>query len=173
MDVPSASVNPSRALAAGERPAPRPLPAMRPKWAGRGQGDQLEQRKALLPRQRQAIEALLSQPSVRAAASAAHVGYRTLRRWLIDDRRFQEELSRLEHIALQQTLFRLSAATGEALSITRYAMFHPDSDMGTRLQAADMLLGFVNPLRESEIERQLVEVEQLLRDIKERRDEKS
>jgi hypothetical protein len=119
----------------------------------------------LSPRKMRAIDALLSQPSVKAAAEIAHVGYRTLKRWLREDKAFTGELARLEREALEQTLFRLASASGEALSVARLVMLSP-GEISLRLRAADMILGKLLPLRESELERRLVDVEYLLRDMK-------
>ena len=73
----------------------------------------------LTTRQAQAIPALLSQPTLQAAAHAAGVGERTLRRWLADDTNFVAAYQRARTEAMRQATARLQATAGDAVDTLR------------------------------------------------------
>src|SRR5688572_18928459 len=110
----------------------------------------MNKQKGLTPRQRQAIQALLISPTIKAAAASAKVSPRTLRRWLKENITFREELAAHQSAAVGQTLFRLADATGEALTVTRAVMLTPSVGLSTRLRAAEVILGKLLPLKDAQ-----------------------
>ena len=73
-------------------------------------------------RQAKAIPALLAKPTLGAAARAAGVGERTLRRWLSDDAGFMAAYREDRSEAMRQATARLQAAAGEAVDTLRELM---------------------------------------------------
>jgi hypothetical protein len=73
-------------------------------------------------RQAEAIPALLSNPTLQAAAQAAGVGERTLRRWLSEDRTFRAAYREARSESMRQATARLQAAAGEAVDTLRELM---------------------------------------------------
>ena len=76
-------------------------------------GDQEEP--ALKPSQEQALSALLTCPTVRAAARQVGVHDRTIRRWLQDDKQFQKRLRQLRNEALGQASTHLQQGATQAV----------------------------------------------------------
>ncbi|MBY0512873.1 MAG: hypothetical protein K2P78_03060 [Gemmataceae bacterium] len=91
-------------------------------------------RKTLIERAREfaAIFALLTHPTIAAAAAACGVGESTLRRWLTRPA-FRRRLAREQQAAVQHTTTVLAGATGEALAAIRRAM--TCGNPGTELKA--------------------------------------
>lgn len=58
---------------------------------------------------------LLSQSSIGAAAKAAGIGERTLRRWLSDDPTFRADLGQAQRSAFEAGLNRVQALTSKAI----------------------------------------------------------
>lgn len=79
----------------------------------------LSGRHRLTARQERAVVALLEQPTLRAAAGAAGVSERTLRRWLADDVGFQAAYRAARTQVLQQATGRLQTAATEAVDTLR------------------------------------------------------
>ena len=79
----------------------------------------------LTPSQEGAIEALLSAPSVAAAARQAEVGESSLRRWLHDDDNFQNKLRCLREEALLHAALQLQQGAGKAVG-TLYELIGRD-----------------------------------------------
>ena len=98
------------------------------------------------PRQRKAIEALLTHGTVSQAAKAAHVARKTIYAWLRQPA-FRAALSEAEHLALdalQRTLVHLGDAAAHTLES---AMLDADSD-SVKVRAADVVLSRLLQLRE-------------------------
>lgn len=68
----------------------------------------------LTARQERAIVALMSRPTVKAAAKAAKVGLRTLHGWLKEDVAFQEAYREARRVAVEIGLGNLQKAAGKA-----------------------------------------------------------
>ena len=97
------------------------------------------------PRQRQAVEALMTAPTIRAAARLAKVSERQLYRWL-DAPAFRAELHRAEGEALGGAARRLAALAGQAVETLAGAL---DADVGhSRIRAAVAILEQAQRLRE-------------------------
>jgi hypothetical protein len=88
-------------------------------------------------RQERVLGALLSTPSVAAAARSAGVGLRTVRRWLAEDDAFRAALRDARRRALEVATSRLAATTAKAVT-TLEALIDgtAESDAQTRCRAA-------------------------------------
>ena len=67
----------------------------------------------------QAILALLSEPTIVAAAARVGMGESTLRRWLTEDAAFQAEYEAARHVTFQAALSRIPALTVRAVEDAR------------------------------------------------------
>lgn len=92
----------------------------------------------LTPRQRAAIASLLVERDAKAAAAAAHVGYRSLMRWLTQPA-FRRALEAAEHELLESVVRRLTRATDLALDALISGMGE-EQPIGARVRAADIVL---------------------------------
>lgn len=93
----------------------------------------------LTTRQARAIIALLSEPTFQAAAKAAKVGDRTLRRWLTEDPTFKAAYRTARSLALGQATARLQATAAQAVDTLR-ALLGAESRPDVRARAALGLL---------------------------------
>ncbi|MGQ9459394.1 MAG: hypothetical protein ACUVS5_14075 [Anaerolineae bacterium] len=100
----------------------------------------------LRPRQLRALECLLTQADVKAAALSAGVGYRTLRGWLRQPA-FQQALQEVESEALRALQRRLVALGNDAADVLEQAM-GPSERTGDRLRASGLVLDNLLRLRE-------------------------
>ena len=90
--------------------------------------------------QRRAIEALLSEPSIEAAAEASGVGRRTLHRWLADDVAFTAALRAAQDRAIDAAVSRLAGSAGDAADVL-VSIANDKAERGaTRVSAARALL---------------------------------
>jgi transposase-like protein len=115
----------------------------------------------LTPKQRKAVEALLTTGEVTAAAQAAGVSRETLHRWLKQPG-FQAAVRDAEARALDD-LSRLLVRLGRTAAGTlAKAMNDPTTPWATRVRAADASLGRLLQLRElATLEARVVELERL------------
>jgi len=90
--------------------------------------------------QRRAIEALLSEPSIDAAAEASGVGRRTLHRWLSDDATFTAALRAVQDRAIDAAVSRLAGAAGDAADVLASIANDKAERGATRVSAARALL---------------------------------
>jgi hypothetical protein len=116
-------------------------------------------------RQARAIEALMSEPSIKAAAKKSGVGFATLRRWL-QDPAFNAALRDARSQVFERTMVTLAAAAETAVEVLREVMTNQaaaESDSASvRVRAARVALGAM--LRSHD----LVEIEQRLKALEER-----
>src|SRR5829696_3525996 len=104
-------------------------------------------REQLSPKQRKAVEALLTTGEVKAAAAEAGVHRDTLHRWLRDPV-FLGAVRSAEAAALDE-LSRLLVRLGQtAVATIAKAMSDPVTPVATRVRAADVALGRLLQLRE-------------------------
>ena len=115
----------------------------------------------LTPKQRQAVEALLTTGEVAAAAQAAGVSRDTLYRWLKQPA-FLQAVRDTEARALDD-LSRLLARLGRTAAATlAKAMSDPAAPWATRVRAADAALGRLLQLRElATLEARVAELERV------------
>jgi transposase-like protein len=102
--------------------------------------------KNVTPRQRKAIESLLTQADVKAAAQAANVSRTTIYRWLRQDH-FKQALAEAERQALE-SLSRALVRLGEKATATlENAMAGAASD-SVKVRAANVVLSRLLQVRE-------------------------
>lgn len=93
--------------------------------------------------QRRAIEALLSEPSIEAAAEASGVGRRTLHRWLAEDATFTAALRTSQDRAIDAAVSRLAGGAVDAADVL-VSIANDKAERGaTRVSAARALLDSV------------------------------
>jgi phage terminase small subunit len=115
------------------------------------------------PKQHRAINALLTEPTITAAALAAKVGLRTLMRWL-DNPAFLAALRRAQQAALNGAIRRLAHASGEAVTVLVDGM-HEDA-VQTRIRAADLVLGRLPALAQlHDLEERVAKLEDRVLDV--------
>lgn len=115
----------------------------------------------LTTRQQRAIAALLSEPDAKAAAKVAHVGYRTLIRWLADDPKFRAALSEAESELVSEAGRRLLTGQAQALNTLENLLTGALKDTDRR-QAAIAWLDFALRFRElKNLDERLTELERL------------
>jgi hypothetical protein len=107
--------------------------------------------KRLTPQQVAAIEALLTQPTIKAASKASGVSYATLRRWLHEDA-FVGILRRAQAEAMAQSVRGLVALSGAALERLRKLINSKDSKvaLGAVRLALAQAVAYQNDNRKSE-----------------------
>jgi len=93
----------------------------------------------LTQKKRRLVAALLTSPSVRAAAQAADVSERTAWRWLSDDA-VKAELRKRQDAILTELAAGLVADASEARGVLRSVMLDKASPRGVRVRAATVLL---------------------------------
>lgn len=79
---------------------------------------QNETEKKLTPKQARAVEAIMSEPTVRGAARKAGIGHATLYRWLAEPA-FAEALREARGRAFERTMAGLAAAAELAVNVLR------------------------------------------------------
>lgn len=113
----------------------------------------------LTTRQRRAITALLSESDAKAAAKAAHVGYRTLCRWLAELPDFRAALTQAEGATIDAAGRRLLNGQDQALDVLTELMTRATKESDKRLAAAAWL-DFALRWRElRNVEQRLAELE--------------
>lgn len=100
----------------------------------------------LTAKQRRALAALLSEPTVKDAASKAGVSRKTLYRYLSEPA-FQDALTGWQHQVLRGTSARLAGLLQKALDVIALDM-EPGVDGGIQLRAAGLVLRHVAGLTE-------------------------
>ena len=118
----------------------------------------------ITPRQRKAIESLLTRGDVKSAAQAAGVTRKTIYRWFKQDH-FKRALAEAEAEAVASLSRALVRLGDRATQTLEGAMADGEARMGTRVRAADIVLNRLLQLRElvdltervAELERKLKE----------------
>lgn len=93
----------------------------------------------LSPKQRKAIEALLTEPTVKAAAARAGVNERTLRRYLTD-KEFQAAYQEARRESMRRVTARLQQAAGSAVNTLAAIHADPNLPASARVSAARIIL---------------------------------
>lgn len=113
----------------------------------------------LTARQQKALEALLSEPTVQAAADAASVNKSTVFRWLSDPT-FAAIYREARAQLLESTLAGLQSAGGAAVETLREVMGDKTAQPAARVSAARATLDALLRMREAfEVEQRLAELE--------------
>jgi hypothetical protein len=115
----------------------------------------------LTHKQHKALAALLSEPTVTAAAATCGIGERTLHKWLHDVPAFVEAYAAVRHDAVGQAVARLQHATGIAVDALLDVL---DVDAPTpaavRVSAAKVIIEYALRFRElDELESRIAALE--------------
>ncbi len=115
----------------------------------------------LNPRQRRAISALMTCPTLAAAAREAKVSERQLYRWLYDEPVFQKALRTAQDEALSSTVRNLAAMGTEAAETLRAQLSSNDATPGVKVRAGDVILSQMARLSElADLEARIAALEQ-------------
>lgn len=93
-------------------------------------------------KQKKALAALITAPTVSAAAAQAGIGYTTLRRWLKDDEAFRREYERELASLVTEAATRAKQSMTPALSVLREIVEDEDGPAAVRVSAARSLLEY-------------------------------
>lgn len=99
----------------------------------RGEMIQNETNKKLSPKQARAVEAMMTEPTIRGAAEKAGIGHATIYRWL-GDPAFVEALREVRSQAFERTMTLLAAAAEKAVEVLREIL--GDDEAAVRASAA-------------------------------------
>ncbi len=102
----------------------------------------------ITPKQRKAIESLMTNANVLEAAKAAGVSRQTIYRWMNTDVAFQQALCRAETEALTGLSRSLVTLGVKATQTLEQTLSDQSSSAGARVRAADIILGQLLQLRE-------------------------
>jgi hypothetical protein len=91
-------------------------------------------------RREKAVLALLTAPSVEAAAKQAGIGHTTLYRWMREDTAFQQAYRAARKHAVEQGIAQVQQATGEAVKALLEVLRDPLASATSRVQAARVIL---------------------------------
>lgn len=117
----------------------------------------------LTPKQESAIVALMSHPTIEAAAASIKVSSRTLRRWC-GQPAFVEAYRTARHDAVAVAIGRLMQIAGAAVAVMLHLMADPSVSAAVRLAAASKVLDLAMKAMELEqIEARLAAVESAVR----------
>ena len=114
----------------------------------------------LSARQQQAIICLLSEPNIAAAAEQAHVGRRTLFRWLRESA-FQEAYTAAKHEAFAQAMALARANCGKAVKFLVDLVDDAEAPLSPRVQAAKTIIDFARSETIEEIESRVEQLERV------------
>lgn len=101
----------------------------------------------LKAKQARAITALLSEPSIKAAADSTGIGLRTLKRWLAEDTEFKAELEAAEREVVATAARQIATAGNEAITTLRGVLRDTEAGQSTRTSAARAILQNLAPIR--------------------------
>ena len=87
----------------------------------------------------QAISALLSQPTLKAAAEVAGIGEKTLWRWLQNED-FQDAFMEVRRQLVQQVVSNIQRSMSKAVNTLLEVMDDPDSPASSKVQAARSII---------------------------------
>lgn len=92
--------------------------------------------------QEDALIALITEPSVAAAAAKAGIGERTIHRWLREDKAFMAEYRRARREAFTQAIGLTQRSAAAAVATLLRIMHDPKATWSSRVSAATNLLKF-------------------------------
>ena len=93
-------------------------------------------RQSLVPKQEEAIAALLTFPTVRQAAESLAIGERTLHRWLSDDQRFIAAYHQARRISFAQAIAQAQRLVPVAINTLGQIMTDKSVAASARVTAA-------------------------------------
>ena len=98
--------------------------------------------KTLSARQQKALGALLTHPTIEAAAASVEIHPRTVKRWLYEDENFQEEYRKLRQQAVDNAIASLQSAMSEAVQTLRRNLTARNPSIQVRAAIALLEQGF-------------------------------
>ena len=117
----------------------------------------------LKPRQRKALEVLITTGEITQAAAAANVARKTVYAWL-NEPEFKQALADAESLALESISRALLALGEQATDTLRAAMADKAAPAATRVRAADITLARLENMRQlAEFDARLKVIEENLR----------
>ncbi len=105
------------------------------------------QKPNITPKQRNALESLLTQPTIRAAAAESGISEATLRRWL-NDPVFSAAFTEARERLFEGTLTALQKASGDAVKCLHTIVNDEDAPASVRVNAAGKVLDLALRSRE-------------------------
>lgn len=97
--------------------------------------------KDLTPKQRKAMEVLITSGNVTEAAAAAGVSRETIYTWMRSDQVFQVEKDRASSASVVELSNRLNALAQQAISTLQQILMDPNAPAHARIRAADIIIG--------------------------------
>jgi len=97
--------------------------------------------KDLPPKQRKAIEVLVTSGNVTEAAAAAGVSRETIYTWMRSDKAFQTERDGISSANIGELSTRLNSLAQQAVSTLQEILSNPDAPVNARIRAADIVIG--------------------------------
>jgi phage terminase small subunit len=117
----------------------------------------------LTPKQRRAVQALMTAPTIAEAAKTAGCGERSLFRWLKDPV-FLAELQAATRAAIDVTVRRMATLSVAATGTLAKTMTDADTPAAVKVRAADVILSRLPDWRElTQLEERLAALEAALR----------
>jgi molybdenum-dependent DNA-binding transcriptional regulator ModE len=114
-------------------------------------------------RQRKAINAILTYPTLLQAAQASGIPYRTLWRWVNENDAFKKALQEAENQLFEEAMRRLLSMQAAAIDALQQVLTDPNSRQSDKLRAVEMALDHVLRLRSAiELEERLKLLEKRL-----------
>ena len=98
-------------------------------------------------RQRKAINAILTYPTLLQAAQASGIPYRTLWRWVNENDAFKKALQEAENQLFEEAMRRLLSMQGTAIDALQQILTDPKCRQSDKLRAVEMALDHVLRLR--------------------------
>lgn len=121
-----------------------------------------ESKPGLTRKQEGGIAALLIQPTMKEAATAAGVNEATLWRWL-QSREFHAAYMKARRDSVKQALARLQQTTTEAVTVLRDIMIDTDAPCSVRVTAAKAIIDYsIKAVEVEDLEQRVFELEQLI-----------
>lgn len=120
----------------------------------------------LTPKQKKAIAALFTEPTILAAADKIHVNPGTIHRWL-DEPDFQAALKEAESQAVDAAARKLASLSEQAGKVIEDLLYSPKAAPGIRLRAAISVFDWIIKLRTyNDLETEILALNQKLDEIK-------
>lgn len=116
----------------------------------------------LSPKQRKAIEVLVTSGNVTEAAAAAGVSRETIYAWMRTDKEFQAERDGISTAYVGELSTRLNLLAQQAISTLQQILTDPNAPVNARIRAADIVIGRQVQLYEmSDIARRITRLENI------------
>ena len=116
----------------------------------------------LSPKQRKAIEVLVTSGNVSEAAATAGVSRETIYAWMRFDKEFQEEKDRVSSACVTELSSRLNTLAKQAVSTLQQILEDPNAPVNARIRAAEIVISKQIQLYEmSDIVRRITRLENI------------